>query len=234
MSKKMSKAEQKKKLRSAYLKKRNEMDSEKRRECSEKIRERLRRSKRLKTASTVFVYAAYKSEVETQKIMSDLLKMGKRVAVPKVNGEEMDFYEIQSWEELFPGFQGILEPQGADKEPVIPEDSDVMLLPGAVYDRRGGRIGYGGGYYDRYLKKIKDTYGKEPYLMALCFQSQLYPGKLPSEEHDRKMDCVLTEKSIIAPKGDKNGKINGVMDIIEIVIEFVIDIVLDFVVELID
>lgn len=228
MNRKVSKTEQKKKLRSAYLKKRNGMDMDKRQEASGKIRKRIRGSKRIKAAGTVFVYVSYKSEVETQKIILDLLKLGKRVAVPKVTGEEMDFYEIQSWDELFPGYQGILEPQCSGKEPVTPGDSDVMLLPGAVFDRRGGRIGYGGGYYDRYLKQIKDTYGKEPYLMALGFQSQLYPGKLPTEEHDIKLDCILTEKSVITPPNKKNGKLNGIwMDIIDIIIEVVVDLVLE-------
>ena len=60
----------------------------------------------------------------------------------------MDFYEITAWEELLPGYQGILEPKAHEATLMLPRESDVMLLPGAAFDNRGGRIGYGGGYYD--------------------------------------------------------------------------------------
>ena len=222
---KEGKAEQKKKLRSAYLEKRNQMDPEKRSAASKKIANWVLANKRFKLAKTVFLYASYKSEVETKELIQACLKLGKRVALPKVNGEEMEFYAISSWEELFPGYQGILEPQTADKEPVIPVDSDVMLLPGAVFDRRGGRIGYGGGYYDRYLDNILDGYGHRPYLMALGFAGQICPKKLPTETHDKKMDCILTERRVIMPKEEKYGKRDIIADVVEVVIEVVIELV---------
>lgn len=222
MKKKVSKAERKKKIRSVYLKRRNNLDEDKRRTADKKIREKLYTSKRFKMAKTVFVYASYKSEVDTGELIRDVLKMGKKVAVPKVLGQEMQFYEISSWEELFPGYQGILEPQSSGKEPVYPADSDMMLVPGAVFDRRGGRIGYGGGYYDRYLDRIVEKYGHKPFLLALGYQVQLYHGMLPLEKHDRKMDCILTEKSVINPKQEKD---SWVMDIVEVVIEVVIEII---------
>lgn len=224
-----SKAEQKKKLRSVYLEKRNRMEPEKRKEASKKIREWVFANKRFKTAKTVFVYASYKSEVETRELIQGALRQGKRVAVPKVNGEEMDFYEIQSWEELFPGYQGILEPQVSGKEPVMPVDSDVMLLPGAVFDRRGGRIGYGGGYYDRYWNRINGTYGCQPYLMALAYACQIYPGKIPTESHDKKMDCILTERRVIMPKEEKYGKLDIIADVVEVAIEVVVELVVELI-----
>ncbi len=229
MKKKASKAEKKKKIRSVYLKRRNSLDMDKRKAACKKIREKLYTSKRFKAAKTVFVYASYKSEVETGKLIRDMLKMGKKVAVPKVIGKEMEFYEISSWEELFPGYQGILEPQGTDKELVYPADSDIMLLPGAVFDRRGGRIGYGGGYYDRYLDRIMENYGHKPYLLALGYQVQLYHGTLPLEKHDRKMDCIVTEKSVIIPKEGENRKTGWVVDVIDMVIDLVIGLVTELI-----
>lgn len=224
---KTSKAEKKKKLRSAYLEKRNQMEPEKRKEASKKIREWVFANKRFKAAKTVFVYASYKSEVETKEIIQGALRQGKRVAVPKVTGDEMEFYAIQSWEELFPGYQGILEPQILDKEPVIPVDSDVMLLPGAVFDRKGGRIGYGGGYYDRYLDKVLETYGHRPYLMALGFACQISNGTIPTEEHDKKMDCILTERRVIMPREEKSGKLDIIADVMEVVIEVGVELIAD-------
>ncbi len=196
------KTEQKQKLRSLYLKKRNELEPSVRREASARITERLLEFKRFQTAKTVFVYAAYKSEVETKELIKEALRLGKCVAVPKVNGAEMDFYEITSYDELYPGYQGILEPQPGGQEPLLPSDSDVLLLPGAVFDHKGGRIGYGGGYYDRYLCRIREQTGAQPGLIGLAFESQIYPGKLPLEETDEKIDCIITEQSVIIPRED--------------------------------
>lgn len=75
-----------------------------------------------------------------------------------------------------------------------------MLLPGIVFDKKGGRIGYGGGYYDRYLQELEAAGREQPYLVGICFHRQLWKGRLPMEEWDRRMDCIVTEKGIIAAK----------------------------------
>lgn len=226
---KASKAEQKKKLRSAYLEKRNQMEPEKRKEASKRIKEWVFANKRYKAAETVFLYASYKSEVETKEIIQGALRQGKRVAVPKVHGIEMFFYTINSWEELFPGYQGILEPQIEGREPVVPASSDVMLVPGAVFDRKGGRIGYGGGYYDKYLHKVFEAYGYRPYCMALAFACQICKGIIPAEEHDEKMDCILTERRVIMPKEENHGKLDVIADVVEVVIEVGVELIADLI-----
>lgn len=223
------KEEMKKKLRSVYLEKRNQKEPEKRASASKKIREWVFANKRYKAAQTVFVYASYKSEVETKEIIQGALRQGKRVAVPKVHGDEMFFYEIQSWEELFPGYQGILEPQITGREPVIPAKSDVMLVPGAVFDHKGGRIGYGGGYYDKYLDKIFGVYGYCPYLIGLAFACQISPQKIPLEEHDKKMDCILTERRVIMPKKENQGKLGAIADVVELGIEIAIELIAELI-----
>lgn len=222
---KLSRAEQKKAIRTKYLEKRNRMEPEKRKEASKKIKEWVFANKHFKAAETIFVYASYKSEVETKDIIQGALRLGKRVAVPKVHGTEMFFYEINSWEELFPGYQGILEPQNEGREPMIPAGSDLMIVPGAVFDHKGGRIGYGGGYYDKYLNKIFAAYGYKPYCMALSFACQISAGKIPAEEHDKKMDCILTERRVIMPKEENQGKLGIIADVVEIVIEVVLELV---------
>ena len=226
---KKTKEEKKKELRKVYLEKRNQMEPEKRAAASKKICRWVFANKRFKIAKTIFVYASYKSEVETKEIIQGALRQGKRVAVPKVHGNEMFFYEIQSWEELFPGYQGILEPQIDGKEPVVPADSDVMLLPGTVFDRKGNRIGYGGGYYDRYLERIWEHYGHKPYLMALSYAGQICPHKLPTENHDKKMDCILTERRVIMPKEENQGKLGIIADVVEIAIEIAIELVAELI-----
>lgn len=221
---KATKTENKKKLRAACLKKRNELPPEKRMAVSEKIKQQVFASKAFQGAETVFVYASYKSEVDTKNLIRDALQTGKRVAVPKVHGSDMDFYEISSWEELFPGYRGILEPQTQEKEPLFPQKSDVMLFPGAVFDCQGDRIGYGGGFYDRYISKIEHTCKAIPYRMALAFPCQLVLKKLPTEEHDQKMDCILTGRSVIMPKKEKYCW----LEVVENLVEFLIDIIVDF------
>lgn len=227
---KLTKGELKKETRSKYLEKRDAMDFEKRKEASARIAEWVFANKRFKAAQTVFVYVSYKSEVDTKAIILQALKMGKRVAVPKVHGYLMDFYEIHTWEELFPGSFGILEPQTEGREPVIPTAGDVMFVPGAVFDHQGGRLGYGKGYYDRYLHQTAGTYGSIPYLIGLAFAGQISPKKLPSEEHDKKMDCILTERRVIMPRVEKGGKLDVIADVVEIAIE----VGLELVTELID
>lgn len=226
---KASKAEQKKKLRTKYLEKRNQMEPEKRKEASKRIKEWVFANKRYKAADTVFVYASYKTEVETKEIIQGALRQGKRVALPKVHGTKIFFYEIKSWEDLFPGYQGILEPQNTNKEPIVPSGNHVMLVPGAVFDRKGGRIGYGGGYYDQYLDRIFEVYGYRPYCIGLAFACQIHAGKIPMEEHDKKMDCILTERRVIMPKEEKQGKLDVVAEVVEIVIEVGIDLVCELI-----
>ena len=220
---KLTKAEQKKSIRTAYLSKRNAMDAEKRREASEKIAEKVFEDKHFKEAQTVFVYASYKSEADTVPIIQRALQLGKRVAAPKVQGEEMFFYEIKSLEDLLPGYQGILEPQNEDQEPVIPADNDIMLVPGAAFDRQGSRIGYGKGYYDRYWNQLISAYGSKPYLIALAFACQIFPKKLPTEEHDKKIDCILTERRVIMP--NKSGKRNIIVEVVDIAIDVGLELI---------
>ena len=222
---KLTKAELKKTIRTKYLEKRNQLEPEKRKAASKKIKEWLFANKHYKAAQTVFVYASYKSEVETKEIIQGALRQGKRVAVPKVHGDEMFFYEIQSWEELFPGYQGILEPQNEGRESLVPASSDVMVVPGSVFDHQGGRFGYGGGYYDKYISKIFEAYGYQPYLIGLAFSCQISPKKLPAEEHDKKMDCILTERRVIMPRVEKGSKLDIIADVVEIAIEVGLELI---------
>ena len=224
---KANKTEQKKALRTKYLEKRNRMEPEKRKAASAKIREWLFANKRYKAANTVFVYASYKTEVETKEIIQGALRQGKRVAAPKVHGEEMFFYEIRSWEELFPGYQGILEPQNDGREPLVPTSSDVMIVPGSVFDHQGGRIGYGKGYYDRYWNRHISTFGNQPYLIGLAFACQISPKKLPNEEHDKKIDCILTERRVIMPRVENYGKLDVIADVVGVAIDIGLELLAD-------
>lgn len=151
-------------------------------------------------AKCILSYVSYKSEVDTKKILEMAWKDGKTVAVPKVlekNGI-MEFYEIQSLQELEMGYQGIEEPDITDKCPIEPEAMQgniLMIMPGAAFDRECNRIGYGGGFYDRYLSKHPKTIET----IAICYEIQVV-DHIPAEILDVKPDRIITEQRIINRK----------------------------------
>ena len=116
-------------------------------------------------------------------MLEQALRDGKQVAVPKVFGDEMKFLYLQDLTQVAKGYAGIPEPI-AD-EPVAEDKTALVLMPGLAFDPQGHRIGYGGGFYDKFLAAEPD----HPTL-ALCYEFQLLP-KLETEEHDIPVDGVL-------------------------------------------
>lgn len=147
-------------------------------------------------ANTIYTYVSYNQEVDTKTWMERLFQMEKRVAVPKVQGREMKFYYISGKEQLTVGYQGILEPvttQCADG------NSGLFLVPGLAFDRFLCRCGYGGGFYDRYFKQYADVLLKK---VAVAYDFQIYE-KIPVEEHDEKVDLLISEKEVLERKESK-------------------------------
>lgn len=137
-------------------------------------------------AASLYAYLSFNQEVRTAPIIERAWADGKRVAVPKVMGSEMAFIWIDSWEGLAPqGAYGILEP--LSDGPVADDETALVLMPGLAFDRAGHRVGYGGGYYDRFL-------AREPHhpLVALCYDFQLL-HHLDTEDHDVPVDWVIAE-----------------------------------------
>lgn len=115
-----------------------------------------------------------------------LWKEGRHVYVPKVNGREMDFYEITSMQDLKKGYRDILEP--IDTLLPVHGISGIMVMPGLAFDRMGHRIGYGGGFYDRYIASQKNSL----YKVAFAYDKQVF-SKITVQEHDQTADCIVTE-----------------------------------------
>lgn len=135
-------------------------------------------------------FMPYKSEIDTTKILLDALKKGKEVYLPKVTGDEMSFFRIFSLEELEEGYQGILEPNGKSGCFVYNEVSaqkTFMIMPGVAFDSKRNRIGYGKGYYDRYLQGKKALQLRT---IAVGYQCQMV-GEIPAQETDIKPYQVL-------------------------------------------
>lgn len=139
-------------------------------------------------ADTIFCYVDFRKEVRTREIIEESWKRKKCVAVPKVEGDVMRFYQIQEWSDLITGCMGILEPVETCKEICVDHSNCMMIMPGVAFDEKNNRIGYGGGYYDKYLMHIDKIYK-----VAIAFESQIYE-ELPCENHDLRPDIILTEK----------------------------------------
>ena len=134
-------------------------------------------------AKTIYGYLPYNQEVRTIPILEQAIWDGKRVAVPKVYGEVMKFHYLSDLSRVETGYAGIPEPLG--DEPVAEDETALVLMPGLAFDKEGHRIGYGGGFYDKFLTK-------EPghSTVALCYDFQIMP-RLETEEFDVPVDLVL-------------------------------------------
>ena len=152
-------------------------------ERSAKLAQLFFASRAYQNAKTIYGYLPYNQEVRTVPMLERALKDGKKVAVPKVYGEEMKFLYLDDLTAVAKGYAGIPEPI-AD-EPVAHDETALVLMPGLAFDPQGHRIGYGGGFYDKFL-------AAEPNhpTLALCYEFQMLP-KLDVEDHDIPVDTVL-------------------------------------------
>jgi 5-formyltetrahydrofolate cyclo-ligase len=174
------------------LAKRNALSKEQVESKSKCIEERLAALPEFSSAKAVMLYYGVNNEVQTAGIIERALRGGKRVALPATNFEKraMVPMEISGLEELQATKQGLLEPK--TQRPVMTGELDLVILPGVAFDKSGGRLGRGRGFYDALLRK---TSTKVP-LIGLCFEENL-EERLPCESHDVKMDIVVTEERAI-------------------------------------
>ena len=182
----------KKQIREEYLKLRAQIPAEEREIAQEKIADRLLDSGMFREARCIYIYAAFRAEADTRRIIAESLRQKKRVAAPRVRGKHtMDFYFVKSMADLRPGFLGIPEPGPWCPKAPHPGPDVLMVMPGAAFDREGTRIGYGCGYYDVYL-------GPDPEcsLAALAFSSQI-TGSIPADAQDVRVRYIFTEKELI-------------------------------------
>jgi 5-formyltetrahydrofolate cyclo-ligase len=184
-------------LRKQILTARNKLDPAQRHKKSSQILERLLPLDEIQASRNIFIYVNFRSEVETVGIIDELLAQGKNVSVPLTRIEEkrLEIVSISDPDkELVPGYCDIPEPREelVRTNSVNPEQLDVIVLPGSVFDLRGGRFGYGGGYYDRLLASIPRARR-----VALAFELQIV-DKLPLQNHDEILDTIVTEQRLIS------------------------------------
>ncbi len=159
-----------------------------RRRKSEAIRRKLVRLAVYRRATMVACYVSLPYEVDTHRLIDNMLTTGKRVAVPYVRGRDLRWSELREWaRDLRPGAFGVLEPQPRARRLVRAQELGMVVVPGVAFDRSGHRLGHGHGYFDRFLATLP---GRTP-TIGLCFDFQLLAA-LPHEPHDHPIDAVLT------------------------------------------
>lgn len=179
---------EKKELRKRMLKLRDEQRPADRALWDDIIFSKLTGSSDYREAKVVFIFVSFRSEVDTHRIIRKALEDGKVVGVPKVlsKAEGMKAFRIESMEDLAEGYFGVLEPkEGCPEIPAA--DIDLIVMPGAAFDREGGRIGYGGGFYDKYISEA----GRGIRKVALAYRMQIL-DKVPMEENDMRVDAIIT------------------------------------------
>lgn len=143
-------------------------------------------------AKTVALTVSRFPEVDTWQLIRKGWEQSKKMAVPKCHPttKQMTFRQIRSFTDLEHSFFGLFEPKEHETEMVPKEEIDLVIVPGLLYNRYGFRIGFGGGYYDRFLKDYRGQ------TISLAFSRQLIEY-LPHEEHDMPVGKIVTEKEII-------------------------------------
>ncbi|MDY2630147.1 MAG: 5-formyltetrahydrofolate cyclo-ligase [Clostridium sp.] len=180
--------EEKKILRNKILIIRNSLDKEVKEAMDDEIYNKLITSDLYIKAKNIFIYLSFGSEIQTNNIITKALRDGKEVYIPKVykKNKLMKAVRLKSFNDLKENSMGILEPID-DSNYIDKREIDLILVPGVVFDLNGNRIGYGGGYYDRYLQDIKEIRNK----VVLAYDLQIVDSINP-DIHDIAFDYIIT------------------------------------------
>ena len=158
---------------------------------SVQIWDTLEKSLVYRRAKSVFTYCSYGSEVETYFWLETVKRQGKRLCLPRIRENyQMDFYELAKAAHMERNQYGIYEPSPWENQ-WIPDQDTLIIVPGLAFDLSGGRIGYGGGYYDRYLQRYPGSVA-----MGLGFDFQLVEETLPTEAEDQRLQYLLLPKGL--------------------------------------
>ncbi|RNF41052.1 5-formyltetrahydrofolate cyclo-ligase [Planococcus salinus] len=182
-------------LRKTVLNTMKQLDKQAHQTKSQAIHRRLLQDHAFVDASTVALTISAFPEVDTLGLITECWNAGKQVAVPKCipGSRGMDFYVLETFEQLEVVYMQLKEPKVEETMYVGPEHIDLMIVPGVVFSPAGYRIGFGGGYYDRYLAKYKGP------TRSLAFDLQL-AERIPVEDHDIPVDGIHTESRFIDTK----------------------------------
>ncbi|CAM3914774.1 5-formyltetrahydrofolate cyclo-ligase [Bacillus wiedmannii] len=188
--------EEKVRLRKQIIEHMNSLSEERYTTLSEQIAFSLYAQKEWAEAKTIGITLSMENEVNTYAIIEKAWEEGKKVVVPKCNKgtRTMSFRQISNFDQLEMVYMNLREPIPARTEEVNADDIDLQIVPGVAYTERGERIGYGGGYYDRYLVHYK---GKT---LSLAYSFQIVEH-IPVEPFDKNVEKIITEKGTVVKNG---------------------------------
>lgn len=183
----------KNKIRDTYRQKRRELSPEQKAMLDSRIVNHFRSLASYRFATVLLAYYPLESEVDIRPLLEDALASGKQLALPRceAEGSGMDFYFVSSLDELRPGRFGIWEPPvGAKRFERQQDIASMIIIPALVYDRFGYRLGYGRGFYDRYVSDYKGVKA------GLCYNAFVRSNPLPKGRFDIAVDYIVTEKGV--------------------------------------
>lgn len=184
-------------LRSEILRKRDSLSRSDQRDHARRVLEHIVSLEQFVEARTILLYVDFRSELGTGPLMEKVIGSGKRLVLPVTLVKERDLLAVSISDparELSPGYCSIPEPRTGirARQTVSPLEIDLIFLPGSVFDERGGRMGYGGGFYDRFVSNR----APQAFRIGLAHELQMVP-EAPLEEHDAVLDFIITEERII-------------------------------------
>ena len=190
--------QKKEELRKKYLNERSQISQNKISSWSKKINNRFLSLPQLENAKKIMAYASMRKEIETFDLMEELLDQGYLLYLPYTKKDIIDLgtariNDLDS--DLKKGVYGVQEPAAKIRTEEVPEDLDLIIVPGACFTNNGYRLGYGGGYYDSFLSKHANGALK----VGFCYDCFIV-NSIPVEEHDFPVDIIITENKIIRTK----------------------------------
>ncbi len=182
-------------IRRSTVARRDALSKKQRAEKSAAIMSRLFEFANFLESKIVLFYLSHKSEVDTEPMIHKALALQKIIALPLIDGEKREIIPLKIDNldrDTQPGYRGIREPISQRCKQIPVQQVNLAIIPGIAFDERGGRIGYGTGFYDRFIPNLDITTRK----VALAFECQIVP-QIPMEPHDRYTDIIITEKRIV-------------------------------------
>ncbi len=179
-------------LRQHYKNIRRQLSAEQVTSCSASIAERLFASSFWKESKTIMLYLSFQNEVDTAAIYKQGWAEGKTMLLPicAPSGGLMEMSVLTSFKQLIPNRYGIGELPDVLQQIIDPAEIDLCIIPGIAFDHTGTRLGFGAGYYDRYLARVNPSARR----IALAYECQMHTGTLPKDQYDLPMQDILTEK----------------------------------------
>jgi len=187
-------SEVKRSLRERVLSLRSALTPEERAFKSQRVQAIVTQTREFQEASTIMLFMNFRDEVETTELAQIVLDLGKRLVLPRCapKGVLIPALIEDLEKDIESGMWGIREPKKEELTKVDPLEIDCILVPGAAFDTQGNRLGYGGGYYDRFFGRLAEGTPK----IALAFHCQIV-DRIPVEFYDKKVDMLITEQGIM-------------------------------------